>query len=365
MRTPLALGAIRGPFIAIALALLAACNSSPPPEAFTNVTIVLPARGLPVSQVERSRFGDDCRLQNVVEEAMLGEAIEHGGCMAFHQPNFAVSAEHFEGPAGRLPLLIFRPRTQTGMHRLVIQLVGGPAGDIWPMVLSDWGRYFGTRAAAGTVTIAFGYAGTRTRLVDGIDTLDLAAAELAAYVRLLHHHFPALPVVVVGESMGGYVAARAARDLPGTPMVFLAPPLVSPRQLLARRGPEFERAKQFNRSLVTLSRLERGRVVPVATRMTNQWHMFNTIFADHLDVTFADMLPPDRTRCYALIYGTADEIIGTAEIPAVRRRFPGLRVVTLLGLPHKPEGEGPIAVAEQAVTAAVDAATCAAPGTAV
>jgi hypothetical protein len=99
-------------------------------------------------------------------------------------------------------------------------------------------------------------------------------------------------------------------------------------------------------------------VVPVETRMMNQWHMFSAIFADHLAVTFSDLLPPDRMRCYTLIYGTADQTIGTAEIPAVQRRFPGLRVVALPGLDHKPEGEAQIGIAGRAITAAVNSATC-------
>ena len=295
------------------------------------------AEGLPSTGPQHALFGDDCPVHVEADEIGLINRVGGGKCTVLLQPGFSVAVEHFEGPAGPVPLFIFRPRQRESIRRIVVRLVGGPGGDIAAIVDSARGAQLARLAAAGTATVSFGYAGTRSRLVEGRDTIDLAADELVAYLRFLDRKFPGVPKIVLGESLGGYVASQAARRLQGIPLVLAAPPLATPRTLAEYFDRTVsDRQRAVEAKLVTVSTFEGGRIVPVEDRMVNTFQIGGAIFSDHLDVSVADLLPPERARCYTLIYGTADRVIGIAEVPALRRRLPEMRVVALPGIEHDP-----------------------------
>jgi hypothetical protein len=193
--------------------------------------------------------------------------------------------------------------------------------------------------------------------VEGRDTIDLAANELAAYAAYLEGRYPGLPKLILAESFGEYVAARAADRLRGIPIVLAAPLLGRPRDLLALfDAPGWERMRKVNAVTVTLADFSSGAVVRRRERMINQWQMMRAMFADHLDLSTAQLLSEAGHRCITLVYGTDDRKIGVAEIPAMRRLLPDMKVMPMPALGHeleKPDDEERMRVTlEQAIAKA-------------
>jgi pimeloyl-ACP methyl ester carboxylesterase len=336
---------------------LVGCNSSEP-ASNGHLSFVPPARGVAGSGLARAEFGGNCALRTIPDERLVRQAIDDGSCVKLYQPGFALVVEHFAGPSGTLPLLIVRPRENAPIRRIVVRMIGGPAGDIQPGLMTDRGRSLGLAAQRGTVTVFPGYAGTRHRLVEGADTIDLAAGELRAYVADLKRRHAEAEIAVVGESMGGYITARASPELPRVPLILFSPPLTTPRTLLSRVAALSPEGTRVDRTLVVVSRLHEGRVEPIEPRMTLQWRMLNDILSGHLDTDLADFLRQSRGRCVALIYGDADPIIGVPSIDAVRERVPGITIRAISHMKHAPDDGAEWALAEREIEREIDESPC-------
>jgi pimeloyl-ACP methyl ester carboxylesterase len=343
----------------ILLASLLTVSCSPPDSTRnTVISITLPVKGVAGAGLERAEFGRDCALQAVPDERELQRGFEQGTCFKLYQRDFAVAVEHFDGPYGTLPLVIFRPRENVEIRRIVVRVVGGPAGGIETAIASDAGRLLGEEARDGAATVFLGYAGTKHRFLEGVDTIDMAADELAAYVGALRRSHPDTPIAVVGESMGGYISARAAPNLPRIPIVLAAPLVVSPRILLARLAASSPEGIDFDRSLVTLSRLHDGRIEPVTSRMLYRSRMLTGILSRHLDTSLADLLARARGECVAIVHGDADETIGISSIPSLRERLPQVRVTAIPGMRHQLASRAEWERAEREIKAAIEASPC-------
>lgn len=344
-----------------ASALAASWLSSPAEKAGAQAaqgfTFIRPAKGLPEMGKLESRFGGDCLLTHTAEEPALGAAEDRGECASFRQAKFRISVERFDGPLGPLPLQIYQPEQAGSLRRILVRIVGGPADGIG-VAVNDWlGRLLGDAAAAGTATVTLGYVGTSSRLVEGRDTIDLAAQEVAAYVAYLERRYPNIPKMILAESFGGYVAARAADRLRGIPIVLAAPLLQRPGALLdSFEGPEWERMRNVNARRVTLADIRDGVVVRREERMINNFQMMRAMFADHLDRSATEYLTQAGHDCLTLVYGTADPKIGVSEIPGMQRALPDMKVIPMPGLGHEltgPDQEGRMRAAlEQAIAQA-------------
>jgi len=342
----------------VAMLALGGCDS--PEQPANRVISPFPplAKGLPSSEKEFGSFGSACGLTPVLEELRIYGARDDE-CRVLRQPGFSINVERFAGPAGDIPLFIFRPSDMRQARRIVVWLVGGPGENLPVAVNTPDGREFARLARQGVVTIFFGYAGTFPRFVENTDTIDLAADELVAYARFLERRQRAIPIVVLGESLGGYIAARASPRLPRHPIVLVAPPVMSPRELLENFSRiTSERARAIGARRVTIARIEQGRLVPIEERMLNRERMLRAIVADHLDMRLEDMLRPNRAHCYSLVYGTADIVIGIQDLPGLRRRLPAMRVIALHGVEHDPRSELGRQLLRAASAAAAVTATC-------
>jgi pimeloyl-ACP methyl ester carboxylesterase len=328
------------------LLLTASCDS---PDPVTNVTFIMPVRGIAGSGLERAEFGRDCALEAVPDERDLQTAVEHRTCLKLYQPDFVVAAEHFDGPYGSLPLIIYRPRENVEIRRIVVRIIGGPGESIRRAIGSDEGRLLGERARQGIATVFLGYVGTQHRFLEGVDTIDMAANELAAYAGALGRSHPDTPIAVVGESLGGYIAARAAPNLPRIPTILIAPLVSKPRDLLAHLAASSPERIDFDRSLVTLSRVRDGRIEPMRSEMLYHSRMLTGIVSRHLDVRLAELLAPTRGECVAIIYGEADEVIGTPSIPELRQVLPQARISMVPGMGHSPSSAAERARVEQEI----------------
>lgn len=111
---------------------------------------------------------------------------------------------------------------------IVLNLVGGPAGDISPGLndLIQEGL-----AARGAIVVKPAYAGTRHRSGYPKPDFDKAVWEVIRLIRSLHRTSPQSKIVLMGESLGGYIAAKvvaSAGDLPVSGLMLVVPLVYSP-----------------------------------------------------------------------------------------------------------------------------------------
>lgn len=115
---------------------------------------------------------------------------------------------------------------------LVLDLVGGPAGDISPGLNDSIQEALVQR---GATVVKPAYAGTRHRSRYPAPDLDDAVREIVEIVRMLHRANPHSKLIVMGESLGGYIAAKAVsseHDLPVDGLSLIVPLVYSPDQAI-------------------------------------------------------------------------------------------------------------------------------------
>ncbi|MES3107350.1 alpha/beta fold hydrolase [Sphingomonas aurantiaca] len=233
---------------------------------------------------------------------------------------------------------LFRPITPSV---LVLDLVGGPAGDISPGLNDSMQEALAQR---GAIVVKPAYAGTRHRSRYPAPDLDGAVREVVEIVRQLRRANPHSRLIVMGESLGGYIAAKAVSsqdDIPVDGLSLIVPLVYSPDQAIENfRRLARVSGKQFT-PLWIRSDPSRSPVQPVdrSTRLrvseyraVSSMDLFEGYFPPEARTTGLLAYLTGKTRPPTLIaYGATDERVGIEALQAATS-LPGN--IHLLKLDH-------------------------------
>ncbi len=159
------------------------------------------------------------------------------GCVVWDSSS-AVGINSFLGSMNvdgiRVPLIGYAKKLSPPITPsvLVLDLVGGPAGNISPGLNDSLQEALVHR---GAIVVKPAYAGTRHRSRYPAPDLDDAVREVVEIVRKLHGANPHSRLIVMGESLGGYIAAKAVasqHDLPVDGLSLIVPLVYSPDQAI-------------------------------------------------------------------------------------------------------------------------------------
>jgi len=111
-----------------------------------------------------------------------------------------------------LPIVAYLPANllkHSAIRRLVVYVIGGPGGDVAPG-LND---HLPSRlATSGDVVVKIGYSGTRYGSRYPKPDFDVAVSQVRSYVYRLRALNPSAQIVLLGESLGGQIAVKAATE---------------------------------------------------------------------------------------------------------------------------------------------------------
>jgi hypothetical protein len=240
----------------------------------------------------------------------------------------------------RVPVVGYA-RVQRGAGKpavIVLDLVGGPAGDISPG-LNDFLQE--ALARRGALVVKPAYAGTRHRSHYPSPELNEAVEEVVAIAKKLRRLNPHAKLIAMGESLGGYVAAKAFSGESGTiidALALIVPLVYSPEQAVTN----FKRLAQTSGQAFTSLwiRTDPSRVPLHALGSARPVPRYAAVSSIDL---FESYFPPeDRSaglltylraskRPALVAYGATDERVG---IEALRRTGPLPADVHLLELEH-------------------------------
>jgi pimeloyl-ACP methyl ester carboxylesterase len=119
----------------------------------------------------------------------------------------------------RLPIVAFydgRNLAPSTPRRIVIDVIGGPGSDISPGLNDDLPLFLVER---GVFVVRLGYTGTRHGSSFPRPDLDNASFQVGSYATRLRQLHPRGKIVLLGESVGGLISAKAAGDLPAAPVI--------------------------------------------------------------------------------------------------------------------------------------------------
>jgi len=324
---------------------------SPPPEPPTPVTA---ATKLPAGYLDEigTQLGlNPCdysvprRAGRPINAVALVEA-PGSGCVVWDSSSTA-KINSFLGSMNvdgiRVPVIayakkLFRPITPSV---LVLDLVGGPAGDISPGLNDSMQEALAQR---GAIVVKPAYAGTRHRSRYPAPDLDGAVREVVEIVRQLRRANPHSRLIVMGESLGGYIAAKAVSsqdDIPVDGLSLIVPLVYSPDQAIENfRRLARVSGKQFT-PLWIRSDPSRSPVQPVdrSTRLrvseyraVSSMDLFEGYFPPEARTTGLLAYLTGKTRPPTLIaYGATDERVGIEALQAATS-LPGN--IHLLKLDH-------------------------------
>lgn len=122
----------------------------------------------------------------------------------------------------RLPIVAFydsRDLVHSIPRRIVVEVIGGPGMDISPG-LNDYLPLL--LVERGVLVVRVGYTGTRHGSSFPGPDLENAAYQVRSYVSKLRQLHPQGKIVLLGDSLGGMISAKAAGDLPSATLDGLA-----------------------------------------------------------------------------------------------------------------------------------------------
>lgn len=159
------------------------------------------------------------------------------GCVVWDSSS-AIGINSFLGSidanGARIPVIAYAkdPATPSASAVIVLDLVGGPAGDISPGLNDSLQEALAKR---GAIVMKPAYAGTRHRSRFPAPNLDAAVQEIVEIIEKLRKANRHAKLIVMGESLGGYIAAKAMfehRSLSVDGLALVLPLVYSPNQAL-------------------------------------------------------------------------------------------------------------------------------------
>ena len=236
----------------------------------------------------------------------------------------------------KLPIVAFFDRRDLGPsipRRIVVEVIGGPGSDISPGLNDDLPLLLVER---GVLVVRIGYTGTRHGSSFPGPDLDNAAFQIRSYATKLRRLHPQAKVVLLGESLGGMISAKAAGELgPAAKLdgLALAIPLVF-------SGDE---ARQNFKALLS-ARNEQPHASPplrLIKSPRDPWLSGKVTSVPSLDLLngfFPDAARHRNLESYLaetkglkkiLAFGETDDRTGNAGIASIARNLPDVEVIKL------------------------------------
>lgn len=272
-----------------------------------------------------------CHAVETRSEASFRDAFLEGRCAYLHRGGLTFTAGSFDGPNGRMPLLFLSGRERTFSGRIIVNLIGGPGGQVLELnapardTPGDLFPLFENLVGDGDVIVVPAYAGTRERsFYPGAD-LPRATREMEAFLRQTAARFSERRLILYGQSLGGGLAARLSPQFPDVPLVLHFPLLWQPRQVIAWTERNWESPAPIRLGWVP------RRIWPASgegrprDEMVLLFDSLQRFFGDDLDSGTVDYLRRSRAPA-TIIYSRRDPRIGPAEIGRLPSRS-GLRVI--------------------------------------
>ena len=261
-------------------------------------------------------------------------------CAEWREPFSGITsyARWITSNGAKLPIVIYRRNGNKdgGKPSIFLRIVGGPGGSIAP---SQYDKPYVDILEPGDVLISLGYTGTQYGSMYPNSDFDAACRELAAYSKALRMRNPGSRIVVIGEGLGGMLGAAALGEQYGAiadDVVLVSPLLFSPAE--ANQNFSDVLAHRYaNDRKIGVRLIDR----PGMPWREGRWSSVQTIdlFARFfpktaMNMDLSDWIQRLAPRPILIIYGSRDDVIGTAKIPALRR-FPQVQVVEIEQLGHR------------------------------
>lgn len=239
----------------------------------------------------------------------------------------------------RLPVVVYfnSAYLDRAPDSFVIYAVGGPGGDISPD--SNDGIPMAL-VRSGVVVVKLGYTGTSHGTIFPQPGFDPAVRQVLGYARAIRAENPSGKLVLLGESLGGPIVAKAAASAHGLRIDGLAlvmPMLFSPDEAVAN----------FKRIIIPSGLAGAGDLrVRVIKSSSDPWTSGQVGPIPSEDL-FATFFPPESRRRdlgdylaragsvkVLLAYGDNDKVIGLAKLNDPSLNTPNIRKLRLRGRPH-------------------------------
>lgn len=327
LRIALAIGGavlVLGPLFLARNIILDALRSEPMPR-FVN------------RPVDNPMVVNSCAGAKRSDVADFAAAAQRGECAYAVASRAVLAAEFYEGPYGRVPAFVARPHEVdlASAPLVVVDLVGGPGGSVFPSLDGgEHSKFSVRRAADGILTISPGYMGTMTRSLYPRSDLPVAMEEIVHLLRDLQNRRSGRPICMVGGSLGGYLAIRLSRLFPDVEILAINPLLLSPRKARERTLSVHGQHVKYYYSPVRKHALRDGRAYFVSEENEPQVQIQRHFFEPDDDKGLSDLVDP-AVKNVTLVYSPADDRIGVEEVPRLRRRAPGIRFIETRPVGHK------------------------------
>lgn len=236
----------------------------------------------------------------------------------------------------KLPIVAFYDRRDLGPsipRRIVVEVIGGPGSDISPGLNDDLPLFLVER---GVLVVRIGYTGTRHGSSFPGPDLDNAASQIRSYATKLRHLHPHGKIVLLGESLGGPISAKAAGELaPATKLDGLA--LVIP---LVFSGDD---ARENFKALLS-ARNEQPHASPLLRLIKSPrdpWSSGKVTSVPSLDLlsgffpegarhrNLESYLAETKGLKKILAFGETDDRTGNAGVASIARDLPNVEVIKL------------------------------------
>jgi alpha/beta hydrolase family protein len=263
-------------------------------------------------------------------------AAQRGECAYAVASGAVLAAEFHDGPYGRVPAFVARPPDVdlASAPLVVVDLVGGPGGGVFPSLeYGEYRKFSLRRAADGILTITPSYMGTMTRSLYPRSDLPVAMKEIAHLLRDLQNRRAGRPICMVGGSLGGYLAIRLSRLFPDVEILAINPLLWSPRKARETTLSIHGQHVKYYYSPVRKHELRDGHAYFVREELETHMEVFNRFFEPDDDKGLSDLVDP-AVKNVTLVYSPADDRIGVEEVPRLRRRAPGIRIIETRPVGH-------------------------------
>lgn len=238
----------------------------------------------------------------------------------------------------RLPVVVYFNRSyiDSAADSLVIEVVGGPGGDISPGA-NDTLPF--ALARSGVVVVRLGYTGTSHGTLYPRPNFDLAARQVLEYSKAVRAENPSGKLVLLGESLGGPIVAHAAASSNPPPFDGLAlvlPMLFTPDEAI----------RNFGR-IVDSSRPGAGdKTVRTIAGSPDSWRDGQRVRVPSTDLYDRFFPPESRGRDLAsylervrstkilIAYGDSDKVVGLSKLDDPSLNTRNIRKLRLRGIPH-------------------------------